>query len=55
MVQPIAFSCLPTSNQVQKSVRLYGVSPALVNAIYKREDLERLMYKIAVEVLKHLA
>jgi len=52
MVQPTAFNCLPTSNQVQKSVRLYGVRPALVNAIYRREDLERLMYKIAAEVLK---
>jgi len=37
---------------VRRYIRLYGVKPAFGNAIYKREDLERLMYKIAAEVLK---
>jgi len=37
---------------VRRYIRLYGVKPAFGNAIYRREDLERLMYKIAAEVLK---
>jgi len=36
---------------LRRYIRLYGVRPAFGNAIYKREDLERLMYKIAAEVL----
>jgi len=40
---------------VRRYIRLYGVKPAFGNAIYRREDLERLMYKIAAEVLKGLA
>jgi len=36
---------------VRRYIRLYGVRPAFGNAIYKREDLEGLMYKIAAEVL----
>jgi len=36
---------------VRRYIRLYGVKPAFGNAIYRREDLERLMYKIAAEVL----
>jgi len=37
---------------LRRYIRLYGVKPAFGNAIYRREDLERLMYKIAAEVLK---
>jgi len=37
---------------LRRYIRLYGVKPAFGNAIYKREDLEKLMYKIAAEVLK---
>jgi len=37
---------------VRRYIRLYGVKPAFGNAIYRREDLERLMYKIAAEVLR---
>jgi len=37
---------------LRRYIRLYGVRPAFGNAIYRREDLERLMYKIAAEVLK---
>jgi len=36
---------------LRRYIRLYGVKPAFGNAIYRREDLERLMYKIAAEVL----
>jgi len=36
---------------VRRYIRLYGVRPAFGNAIYRREDLERLMYRIAAEVL----
>jgi len=36
---------------LRRYIRLYGVRPAFGNAIYRREDLERLMYKIAAEVL----
>jgi len=36
---------------LRRYIRLYGVKPAFGNAIYTREDLERLMYKIAAEVL----
>jgi len=36
---------------LRRYIRLYGVRPAFGNAIYKREDLEKLMYKIAAEVL----
>jgi len=37
---------------VRRYIRLHGARPAFGNAIYKREDLERLMYRIAAEVLK---
>jgi len=37
---------------LRRYIRLYGVKPAFGNAIYRREDLERLMYKIAAEVLR---
>jgi len=37
---------------VRRYVRLYGIRPAFGNAIYRREDLEKLMYKIATEALK---
>jgi len=40
---------------LRRYIRLYGVRPAFGNAIYKREDLERLMYKIAAEVLRSVA
>ena len=36
---------------VRRYIRLYGVRPAFGNAIYRREDLERLMYRIAAEAL----
>jgi len=36
---------------LRRYIRLYGIRPAFGNAIYRREDLERLMYKIAAEVL----
>jgi len=36
---------------LRRYIRLYGVRPAFGNAIYRREDLEKLMYKIAAEVL----
>jgi len=36
---------------VRHYIKLYGVRPAFGSAIYKREDLERLMYRIAAEVL----
>jgi len=36
---------------LRRYIRLYGVRPAFGNAIYRGEDLERLMYKIAAEVL----
>jgi len=36
---------------VRHYIKLYGVRPAFGNAIYKREDLERLMYRMAAGVL----
>jgi len=36
---------------LRRYIRLYGVRPAFGNAIYRREDLERLMYRLVAEVL----
>jgi len=36
---------------LQRYIKLYGVKPAFGNAIYRREDLEKLMYRLAAEVL----
>jgi len=37
---------------VRRYIRLYGVKLAFGNAVYRREDLERLMYRIAAKMLK---
>jgi len=40
------------ASTVRHYIRRHGVKPAFCNAICMREDLERLMYRIAAEVLK---
>jgi len=41
------------ASTVRRYIRRHGVKPAFGNAIYMREDLERLMYRIAAELLKN--
>jgi len=37
---------------LRRYIRLYSIWPAFGNAIYRQGDFERLMYRIAAEVLR---